>query len=226
MIVSIHQPAYLPWLGYLHRIALSDRFLFLDTVQFQKGSFQNRNKIKTDGGWMWLSVPVKKKGHMAGVKLKDLRIDNALPWQRKHIRSLSQYYGQATNFDEVMNLFGPIFNQQWENFSDMCFEMLRLFLEKFEIHTEIIRASSFAQSELSKSELLLHYCQELDADCYIAGPLSDNYLDFELFKKKGIDVRPHHYEHPVYTQQFGDFQANMGAIDLLMNCEHPRQVIF
>ena len=108
----------------------------------------------------------------------------------------------------------------------MCFEMLRLFLEKFEIHTEIIRASSFAQSELSKSELLLHYCQELDADCYIAGPLSDNYLDFELFKKKGIDVRAHQYEHPVYTQQFGDFQANMGAIDLLMNCDHPREAIF
>ena len=226
MIVSIHQPAYLPWLGYLHRIALSDRFLFLDTVQFQKGSFQNRNKIKTDRGWMWLSVPVNNKGHMAGLKLKDLRIDNALPWQRKHRRSLSQYYSQAPNFDEVMKLFGPIFNQPWENFADMCFEMLRLCLEKFEIHTEIIRASSLAQSELSKSELLLHYCQELGVDCYIAGPLSDNYLDYELFQKTGIDVRPHHFEHPVYTQQFGAFQANMGVIDLLMNCDHPRNLIF
>ena len=109
-----------------------------------------------------------------------------------------------------MKLFGPIFNQPWENFADMCFEMLRLCLEKFEIHTEIIRASSLAQSELSKSELLLHYCQELGVDCYIAGPLSDNYLDYELFQKTGIDVRPHHFEHLFTRSNSGLFRPIWG----------------
>ena len=73
MIISAHQPAYLPWAGYLHRIAISDVFVILDNVQFEKNSFTNRNRIKSPSGSVWLTVPVSQKGHMSGT-ISDIKI--------------------------------------------------------------------------------------------------------------------------------------------------------
>ena len=58
MIVAIHQPQYLPWLGYFDKMLKADVFCYLDNVQYKKNEWQNRNRIKTAMGWQWLTVPV------------------------------------------------------------------------------------------------------------------------------------------------------------------------
>jgi hypothetical protein len=97
MILSIHQPGYMPWLGYFYRIAQSDRFVYLDTVQFERNSFINRNRIKTAKGPMWLTVPVCLQDHF-GKTIAETEIDARQDWKRKHLRSIEQSYARAAGF--------------------------------------------------------------------------------------------------------------------------------
>ena len=99
MILSAHQPAYLPWLGYFDKIIKSDVFVFLDTVQFEKNSFINRNKIKTPQGSVWLTVPVKLKGHL-DVPLLKIEIDHKINWQKNHLKSIYLNYKKAPHYKE------------------------------------------------------------------------------------------------------------------------------
>ena len=91
MMLSAHQPAYLPWLGYLDKIASADVFVFLDDVQFEKNSFINRNRIKTSQGAQWLTVPVRMKGHMYATLL-NTSMDDSQPWRRKHLAAVALNY--------------------------------------------------------------------------------------------------------------------------------------
>ena len=87
MIVSIHQPNYIPWAGYFHKIANSDVFVIFDDVQFPRGKdWIFRNKIKTESGEKWLSVPVKNKNKF--LKINEIEINNDIEWQKKHINAL------------------------------------------------------------------------------------------------------------------------------------------
>src|SRR5580704_11293436 len=98
MMLSAHQPAYLPWLGYFHKIAQADVFVYLDSVQYEKNSYINRNQIKTPQGASWLTIPVKTKGHMGG-SLRTTNIDDSQPWRSKHLKSIEMNYRKASRFD-------------------------------------------------------------------------------------------------------------------------------
>ena len=97
MIVSIHQPQYLPWLGYFDKIERSDAFVFLDNVQFKKNEWQNRNKVKTDQRWQWLTIPVI---HKFGQKINEVKINNTVRWGKKHLTALLNHYSKAPFFKE------------------------------------------------------------------------------------------------------------------------------
>lgn len=98
MILSAHQPAYLPWLGYFDKITEADIFVFLDTVQYEKNSFINRNKIKTPQGPQWLTIPVKSKGHITAT-LRETLVDDSKPWRSKHLKSI-EMNGSSRNLVE------------------------------------------------------------------------------------------------------------------------------
>ena len=79
MITSIHQPNYLPWLGFFSKIKQSDLFVLFDDVQFPRGKkhFGHRNKIKTNfNASKWLTVPIKNKSDM--VSFNDTVINYSL----------------------------------------------------------------------------------------------------------------------------------------------------
>ncbi|MFH0823907.1 MAG: WbqC family protein, partial [Pseudomonadota bacterium] len=109
MIVSINQPAYLPWLGYFHRIARSDLHIVLDHVQFEKHGFIHRNRVKSAMGWCWLTVPVRTGGRFGNISIKTAEIDNTRDWARKHRMTLEQSYGNAPYFNEHQAFFDEIF---------------------------------------------------------------------------------------------------------------------
>lgn len=62
MTVSIHQPAIFPWLGLISKIQQSDLYICLDTVQYSKNSFDNRNRILINNTPHWITFPIKTSG--------------------------------------------------------------------------------------------------------------------------------------------------------------------
>jgi hypothetical protein len=219
LIVSIHQPAYLPWLGYLDRIAASDAFIYLDTVQFEKNSFINRNRIKTRSGPLWLTVPVLSHGHQDRTLL-ELRIDNRQHWKKKHLRSIEQNYRRAPYFNERFTKLLPLYDVDDDTIVDLCFQQLRLWTAEFGLKARIIRASEL-NAEGRKSNLVLALCELAKARIYLSGPQGRDYLDVSAFASAGIEVRYHDFVPRPYPQLFGEFVPAMAALDYWMNVSEP-----
>lgn len=214
MIVSIHQPAYLPWLGYLDRVRRSDVFVFLDTVQFEKNSFTNRNRIKTANGPIWLTVPVLLQGH-SSKSIKEIAIDERRDWRKKHLRSLEQNYRRAPGFPEKFDRL----RRQYTAVSvlaDFCFSQLSFWLDELGVRTRIVRASDLNVSG-AKSDLVLSLCRAVGGTTYLSGPQGRDYLDERSFASAEISIRYHDYQHPRYPQLYGEFIPAMGVADYWFN---------
>ncbi len=225
MIVSIHQPAYLPWLGYFARIARSDRFVFLDNVQFQRRSFQNRNRIRTSNGATWLTVPVETKGRIYTTTLAELPICNDADWRGKHLRAITHNYSKAPFRDREMPYLESVYARPWDRLAELCWSMLGHYVKRLGLTCELIRASDLDPFEHSKSALMLEICERLNASMYISGPLGRNYLDQSAFAAAGISVDYDEFEHPHYPQVYDGFEANMAAIDFMMNVADPAEML-
>lgn len=217
MILTAHQPVYLPWLGLFHKIALADKFVYFDDVQYQKRDWNNRNKIRTKEGTPWLTVPVYSKEHFE-TKLKDIRINNELPWRRKHFDTICHAYKGAPHFQLYIGVLEKIYNQQWETLSDLNEHMLKQFLQWLGIDVPFLKLSDL-NLKSQKSDLVLDMCKTLGADLYIFGAQGKNYADGPAFQKEGIQVYFQNYQHPVYPQLHNKtFDPYMSILDLLFNC--------
>jgi hypothetical protein len=218
MIVTISQPRYLPWLGYFHRIASSDVFVILDTVQYSPRDWENRNRVKTDRGALWLTVPVRAP-HRA--LIPDVLVDNVTPWARKHWRTLATFYKDAPFFAEYETALRETYEQRtWERLLDLALHLISLHCGWLNIdRTRFVRASQLGVSAAG-SQLMLELCRAIRGTIYLSGPLGRNYLDESAFARAGIRVAYHDFVHPVYPQRFGEFIPGLAALDLLMNAGH------
>jgi WbqC-like protein family len=216
MIVSINQPAYLPWLGYFHRIAVSDVHIVLDAVQLEKNSFTNRNKVRTSQGWSWLTVPVRTAGKFGTLAIANVEIANDRGWAEKHWATLRMNYGKAPFFFEHAPFFKDVYRRNWTRLHDLTWIITEYLLDCFDIRTPS-QFSSKMHAIGKKDELVLNLCREIDADLYLSGPLGRNYLREELFAQQDISVRYHDYQHPTYKQVYPGFEPQMSALDLLFN---------
>lgn len=216
MIVSINQPAYLPWLGYFDRVAASDVRVVLDHVQFEKNSFTNRNKVRTAAGWCWLTVPVSTSGKF-GCAIEKLEIAPGRDWRSKHWESLRMNYTRAEHFADHAKFFDGLFRREWRLLKPLMDEITAYLLAAFEIRTPLVFSSDLKPVG-TKSDLVLNICRELKATRYLSGPLGKDYLDEAAFERAGIAVEYHRYNHPTYPQAFPGFEPNMAAVDLLFNC--------
>lgn len=215
MIVAIHQPAYLPWLGYLERILKSDCFVFLDTVQLETRSFTSRNRIKTPQGAQWLTVPVLSKGHRE-TSLQTIRVDDSQPWRRKHLMTIAQHYRKAPRFDFCFERLEQLLSREQPLLADLCFDQLAFWLAELGITTRVVRARDLAATG-RKSDLMLNICRELGAKTYLSGPQGRGYLDEAKFAMAGIEVAYHDFVSPVYPQIGDEFMPNLSIIDAWMN---------
>ncbi|CAI8349579.1 MAG: Uncharacterised protein [Cellvibrionales bacterium UBA7375] len=215
MILSAHQPAYLPWMGYLHRIAISDHFVILDEVQFEKNSFTNRNRINASGKALWLTVPVHLKGHLS-TTIADIEIAQNIKWSSKHYKSLCQAYQKSPFFSQHKNFFESVYQQHWSSLLDLNQMLLKYLLEQFTISTPIKMLSDL-NVQGKKQELILNLCQELSAKAFIFGVQGGDYVDEALFADSGIDTLFHHYSTPVYQPFNSDFIPDLSCVDLLFN---------
>jgi hypothetical protein len=217
MIVSVNQPAYLPWLGYFERIARSDVHVVLDHVQFEKNSFVNRNRVLSADGPTWLTVPIKTKGRFGDLPICDVEIDNQRPWRRKHWQTLNQAYGQAPHFEAHAKFFAGLYANEWTHLNDLCRSISQYLLEAFAIDTKCIHSSTLSITS-RRDEMLLNVCQSLDATEYLSGALGRDYINPDLFETANIALTFQDYHHPRYTQSRGrQFESMLSAVDLLFN---------
>lgn len=216
VILTAHQPVYLPWLGLFHKISLADKFVYFDEVQYQKRDWNNRNRIKTSNGDIWLTVPVLCKDHYR-LKLKDVVINNELPWRRKHFKSIYTAYKKAKYFDRYIGFFEDTYNKYWDKLSDLNEHMLKFFMKSLGIDIPFFRLSDYGL-ESRKSDLVREMCKMVKADLYIFGTQGKNYADVESFNKESIQVYFQDYKHPVYSQLHNpEFSRYLSVIDLLFN---------
>ena len=215
MIISIHQPAYLPWLGFFDKINRSDIFIYLDTVQLEKNSYTCRNKIKTPQGSTWLTIPLITKGHTAN-SIGDIRIDNSQNWKKKHLKNIFFNYKKAKFFDELYPKIELLFKENFDLFSDLAYQHMVFWLNEFDIQTKIVKSSTL-DIETKKSDLVLDLCSNFKASKYLSGALGKGYLNESMFDQHGIQIEYQDYSHPVYQQLNGEFLPYMGIVDFWMN---------
>jgi hypothetical protein len=216
MILTAHQPVYLPWLGLFHKIAMAETFVSFNRVQYLPKDWNNRNKIKTSSGNIWLTVPVLKSGHREK-GIDEIEINNAIPWQRKHWRSISLNYSQAPFFAEYAPYLEGVYEKEWKYLSELNESMLQWFLDALGINVQFLKASGL-DFKGTGSELVLNMCEQLGADTYIFGALGRDYAKVEEFESRGIAVEFQDYNHPEYPQRFGSFASHLSVLDLLFNC--------
>lgn len=215
MILSAHQPAYLPWLGYFDKIIRSDIFVYLDTVQLEKNSFTNRNRVKTSQGTTWLTVPVKMKGHLSK-PLLDIEIDGSQDWRKKHLNTIFMNYKKAPKFEECYPKLEALYQNHYLLLAELCWDQLLFWLKEFGINTQIIRSSNLP-IDAKKSDLVLELCRHFSADYYISGALGKDYIQVEDFERCGITIEFQEYRHPLYSQLWGEFVPYMSILDFWMN---------
>ncbi|OGZ64158.1 MAG: hypothetical protein A3A98_04225 [Candidatus Staskawiczbacteria bacterium RIFCSPLOWO2_01_FULL_40_39] len=218
MIVTIHQPEYLPWLGFFDRIIKSDALVILDDVGYEKNGFINRNKIKkkNQAGWQYITVPVQ--GRSPHKKINEVLIDNTKHWQQNHLAIIKENYQKAPYFKEYFLFLEEALGKKWEKMSDLDIYLLRSVAGFLELKPAIAITSTMDVKGV-KTERLVNICKSLGADTYLAGPGGKDYMDLELFKKEGIKVIFQEFKHPEYSQQFMEqgFLPGMSIIDLLFN---------
>lgn len=219
MILTAHQPAYLPWLGFFHKLALSDTFCSMDTAAYSRYDFVNRNRIKTAAGAQWLSVPV----HVTGLtrRICDLRIAGGL-WHRKHAAALRQSYGKAAYFDDYAVELEAALLRRRKYLCELNADLLRFFLRVLGLNVQLVAASDY-HFEGRKSELVLDMCRTLGATTFVFGSRGRDYAGVDAFQAAGIEPVFQEYRHPVYAQRYGAFIPFLSIVDLLFN-EGPRSL--
>lgn len=215
--VAIMQPTYLPWIGYFGLMQSVDVFILLDSVQFTRRSWQQRNQIKTTSGAQWLSVPVISKGKR-DQRIDEVVIDQSTCFLEKHLRAIEHNYRKAPHFSELAPTLLPEFEVTHSLLVDLNINFILRIGDILGIKTQVLRSSAM-QGSGNKADLLLSLCQEVRASEYISPPGSQSYLnETDIFAKAKLPVKYFRFQHPIYSQMYGDFLPYMSSLDFLFNC--------
>ncbi len=223
--VAIMQPTYLPWSGYFGLLNFVDLFIILDDVQFDKRSWQQRNRIKSSSGELFLTVPVISKGKFSQ-KINEVKIDKERRFEKVHLKSILLSYSKSKYSGWFSPIIEEIFRQKYTSLLNLNTEFIKSINKLLKINTEIIFSSDLKQTG-NKAELLCDLCEQVKAKSYISPPGSKNYImGTDIFEKKNIEINYFDFKHPVYNQLYGNFIPYLSCIDLIYNCgDKSKQII-
>lgn len=210
------QPGYLPWLGFFDQLRRSDTFVLYDDVQYDKGGWRNRNRIKSPGGATWLTVPVRTKGRLRQ-RLIDVEIDNGRQWARGHISTIRHLYAGAPYLERYLPELVEVLSRPWTRLVDLDLELLSLLSAWFDLCPPTQRSSRLGIGGRSTGRLV-DIALQTGATRYLTGDAAKAYLDVPLLADHGIEVEWHGFRHPTYAQQHGPFVPGLSALDLVLNC--------
>ena len=228
MIITIHQPEHLPWLGFFNKLSKAEKFVILDSVPYRKNYFQNRNRILGSNGVQFVGIPAVNVGHIEGtIATTKIAAQGNANWKTKYLNTIKMSYSKHPFFMEVYPLLEGCIEINTEYLADINIAIFTTFAEQMGFEPEYIRSSELDVFG-AKSDLVLDICKNLNTDTYIAGPSGRDYLDMQSFANVGIKVVFNDYHHPEYPQRKAkEFVPYLSAIDLFMNCgfEEGRRVI-
>jgi hypothetical protein len=216
-LCCVMQPTYLPWIGYFDLIDQSDSFIFLDNVQFEKQSWQQRNRIRTHKGLEWLTVPIFIKGRSVQL-IKDVEIVLSDKFYLKHLRKIEINYRQAPYFKKYYPEFREILLDHAPILHELNIKLIEWLSYVMGINAKFI-VSSALSGQGKRSAILVDLCKKMEADNYLSTAGSRGYLiaDYQMFSDAAIKVWLHNYEHPEYRQLYSSFIPYASVIDLLFN---------
>lgn len=217
-VVAIHQPNFLPWLGFFHKITHCNVFILLDNVQLQKtgGSYSNRVQLAVGGVAQWVTVPIVRNYH--GTKaINEIEINYRDNWQEKLLRTVQMNYARAKYFEEIFAMLQSLFSAKTPYLSELNIQGIKVILEGLKIDTtEIILASSIHTASKS-TELLIELTKACQGNIYLCGGGASGYQEDDLYEKAGIELRFQSFKHPEYDQLKSPFIAGLSIIDPLMH---------
>ena len=213
--VALLQSNYIPWKGYFDIIGMVDVFIFHDDLQYTKGDWRNRNKIKTQGGVKWLTIPcgTDENRLICQVELKDHK------WQKDHWNKIVGAYARSEHFEEYKEFFREMYlGKEWKNLSEMNQYMIK------KIATEILGITTKFEDTRDyilqgvKADRVMELVKKAGATTYLSGSAAKDYLSPEDFEKAGIELEWMDYSgYPEYTQPFPPFEHAVSIIDLIFN---------
>lgn len=215
---AIHQPNYLPAISFFYKMHLVDTFVLLDTVQIPRGqSFANRNRIKTPNGPFFLTVPLHiPKGQKGLVTYQDAQMAGE-NWKRKHLKSIEMNYKKAQHFDYAFPIVEAVIEKQ-NSFLAITVAFIESVRQHLNLATQTVMLSSLLQNFGQKNELIIDIGKAVKGNIYVSGTGGgQSYNDEKVLSEAGITLQYSDYNHPHYTQLWGDFEENLSVLDLLMN---------
>lgn len=228
-VISIHQPNYLPYLGFFDKMKRSDIFVIFDDAQFTERDFHNRNRIKTAQGVKWLTIPVKKSRiPLNQIKIKDESVGTGFHWCDYHYELIASAYGKSSFFKKFSGEVKELYEkakalQESNSLAGNNILFISFLMKKFGITTPIMLSSDM-NIHTKRNERIIDICKNLNANFYLSGEGGKNYLEEKLFNESGIGIIYQNFKHPIYPQRMGDFIPLMSALDYLFNCgtDFPR----
>lgn len=214
MRVAIHQPDYIPYLGYFYKISKADLFVYLDDAQFSNDNMHHRNVIKTPQGRKRLTIPLDYHFKDA---INTVRTKDELGWKEKHLALLTANYGKSRYFKEIYPLIRELLLTEYENLADMNMTINHFILSGFGLRTALVKASEL-KVDSKKEERVLDICSLLKANEYYSGLGAKSYQNEGDFTERGIVLTYTDYKPFAYPQQWDGFEENISILDFIFNC--------
>ena len=213
--IGIHQPNYIPWLGYFYKIYQSDIFVFLDNVQYSNKGMHDFHYIKNPQGRFRMKIPVKVN---FGDAILDVKLNNELKWRENQLLQLETNYKKAPYFKEVFQDVQTIFDQNTDTLSAINIGLIELISAKFGIKTTFVKSSDLSIVDNEKNDRIFSICKELNANVYYSGTGAAVYQNANEFKANGIELLYSTFKPFKYPQFWGEFESNISILDYLMHC--------
>lgn len=215
MKIAISQPTFLPWQGYFALINYVDEFILLDDVQFEKRSWQQRNKIKFIENELLLTVPVITKNKY-NQKINEVLIDQNSNYINKHLKTIKLAYTKTKYFELYFPKISNIYNKNFVKLIDLNKNLINLFLTELNIFKKISFSSDLKLSE-SKHNLINKICKLKNCTTYISTKGSQDYLSLIKNKDINYEIKYFSFQNKIYKQTAGKFLKFLSIIDLLFN---------
>lgn len=208
----IHQPDFLPWLGYFDKISQADQFIILDDVQFSRRGWTHRDKILSKNKKKWLTVPIKKASF--DEKINKIEISYEVNWVNNHYNILKEAYAYEKNFNIIIDEIIKIYNNKFKLLIDLNYQLILFILSKLDIKTIILFSSSFNINS-KKSDKILDLLTSSNSNYYITGKPSEQYLNLNKFKEKNIFIKWHNLSNGIFAKK-KNINTDVSIIDYIM----------